>query len=135
MPQTLTLTGVVLFLAGLLTGFAIPAFKSSRIGLSAHLAGVQSGTFLIAMGLLWPHLALSGAMSAALGHGLWISLYGLFASLALAAGFGAGRGLPIAGGGIATSQGRETIVSAALIASSLALLLIVAALLLTWHWQ
>ena len=50
---------VLLFLAGLLTGFAIPFFRSSRIGLSAHLTGVQSCTFLIAFGLMWPRLSLA----------------------------------------------------------------------------
>jgi hydroxylaminobenzene mutase len=40
---------MLLFLAGLLTGLAIPVCRSPRLGLSAHLTGVQSGTFLLAL--------------------------------------------------------------------------------------
>ncbi len=92
----LSFAGLLLFLLGLLTGFAIPATRSPRLGLSAHLTGVQSGTFLIAAGLLWPHVHLA-AWSMVVGHALWLSLYALWLSLVLAAAFGAGHGLPIAG--------------------------------------
>src|SRR5690242_21800078 len=98
LSSTLCFTGVLLFALGLLTGFAIPAFRASRLGLSAHLTGVQSGTFLIAAGLLWPKLVL-GFWSVPLAHALWISLYAIWLSLVLAATFGAGQGLPIAGQG------------------------------------
>lgn len=49
---TLCFAGLLLFMLGLLNGFAIPRLQSPRLGLSAHLAAVQSGTFLIAIGLL-----------------------------------------------------------------------------------
>ncbi len=99
MESTLAFTGVLLFFLGLLTGFVIPVAKSPRIGLSAHLTGVQSGTFLIAAGLLWPKLAL-GSWGTVVGHLLWISLYAIWLSLVLGAVWGAGRGLAIAGQGI-----------------------------------
>ena len=89
--SVLCFAGVLLFLFGLLTGFVIPSFRSPRIGLSAHLTGVQSGTFLIAFGLLWPKLMLWPAWSTVIGHAMWISLYVIYASLVLAAAFGAGR--------------------------------------------
>lgn len=133
--SVLSFAGVLLFFAGLLVGFAIPAFRSPRIGLSAHQAGVQSGTFLVAMGALWPHLALASTLSAAAGDALWISLYAVFVSLVLAAAFGAGRLLPIAGGGIKTTPGREIAVSMLLIGGSLGCVAAVAALLLAWRWQ
>jgi hydroxylaminobenzene mutase len=133
--SVLSFTGVLLFFAGLVAGFAVPAWRSPRIGLSAHLAGVQSGTFLVAMGILWPHLVLAPVLSTALGHALWTSLYALFASLVLAAAFGAGRGLPIAGGGVTTTPGRQLMVSALLIGGSLVSAGAVATLLLAWHWQ
>lgn len=133
--SVLSFTGVLLFFAGLVAGFAVPACRSPRIGLSAHLAGVQSGTFLVAMGILWPHLALAPALSAAVGDALWISLYALFASLVLAAAFGAGRGLPIAGGGFTTTAGRQLAVSVLLIGGSLGTVAAVATLLLAWRWQ
>ena len=85
--QMLCFTGVLLFLLGLLTGFGIPRFRSSRLGLSAHLTGVQSGTFLLALGLLWPRLALATIWSGVLANGTWVSLYLVWLSLLLAALF------------------------------------------------
>lgn len=128
----LAFTGVLLFLLGLLNGFAIPALKSPRLGLSAHLTGVQSGTFLIAVGLLWPHIGLSGAWDAPLAEGLWISLYATWLSLLLAGLWGAGRGLPIAGGGATTTKGKQLVVSVLLIGGSLGTLAAVAGVLAGW---
>jgi hydroxylaminobenzene mutase len=133
MSSLLCFSGVLLFVLGLFTGLAIPVFRSPRIGLSAHLTGVQSGTFLIASGLLWPRLAL-GAWSAAVGHGLWLSLYAIWLSLVLAAMFGAGRLLPIAGGGISAARPKELVVSVLMGGGSLCLLVASAAVLIDWRW-
>ena len=133
--STLCFAGVLLFLLGLATGFAIPAFRSSRIGLSAHLTGVQSGTFLIALGLMWPKIALWPSMSNLIGHAIWISLYMIYGSLVLAAAFGAGRDLPIAGGGISSTRAKQVTVTALMGSGSLAVLAAVAAVLIGWHWQ
>ena len=133
MDSLLCFVGVLLFLLGLLTGFAIPAARSPRLGLSAHLTGVQSGTFLIAMGLLWPHLDLGG-WSDVIAHALWLSLYALWISLVLAAVFGAGHGLPIAGQGITTTRGRQVVVSTLLIGGSIVSAVAVAAILVTWSF-
>jgi len=135
LSSTLCYTGVLLFALGLATGFAIPAFRSSRIGLSAHLTGVQSGTFLIALGLMWPKIALWPSMSNLIGHAIWISLYMIYGSLVLAAAFGAGRDLPIAGGGISTTRAKQVTVTALMGSGSLAVLAAVAAVLIGWHWQ
>ena len=59
LSSTLCFMGALLFMLGLLTGFGIPRFRSPRIGLSAHLAAIESGLGLIAFGLLLPHLAIS----------------------------------------------------------------------------
>ena len=106
-PATLSFSGMLLFLLALLNGFAIPRMRSPRLGLSAHLAGLQSGVFLIATGLLWPRLSLAEPWGVLLGHTLWISLYAVWLSLVLAGAFGAGRGLPLAGQGVTTSRGRR----------------------------
>lgn len=135
LSSTLCFAGVLLFLLGLATGFAIPAFRSSRIGLSAHLTGVQSGTFLIALGLMWPKIALWPSMSNLIGHAIWISLYMIYGSLVLAAAFGAGRDLPIAGGGISSTRAKQVTVTALMGSGSLAVLAAVAAVLIGWHWQ
>ena len=56
-------------------------------------------------------------------------------SLLLAAVFGAGRGLPIAGQGITTTAARQTAVTVLLAVGSLGIVAAMAALLLTWRWQ
>src|SRR5215472_6727437 len=78
LADLLCFAGVLLFLLGLLTGFAIPALRSPRIGLSAHVASVQSGVALVAFGLVGPRLALPPGWAAAIAHGLWSSLYVLW---------------------------------------------------------
>jgi hydroxylaminobenzene mutase len=133
--MSLCFTGMLLFLLGLMNGLAIPRLRSPRLGLSAHLTGVQSGTFLIAAGLLWPHLAIAAPWDAVLGHALWVSLYAIWLSLLMAGLFGAGRGLPIAGGGITTTPGRQTLVTAILASGSLACLAAVAGVLFLWRWS
>lgn len=45
--------GIVLFLLGLLTGFAEQQFYNPRMRLAAHLDGAMNGTFLIAWGAVW----------------------------------------------------------------------------------
>jgi (hydroxyamino)benzene mutase len=98
----LAAAGMVLFLLGLINGLIIGFGRSPRLLLSAHLTGVQSGTFLIAVGLLWPHIAMPVIWAGWLSVTLTMSLFGLWLALLLAGLVGAGRGLPIAGGGIET---------------------------------
>src|SRR5690348_7380886 len=111
----LCFTGFALFFLGLVNGFLIPVGRSPRIGLSGHLAGVQSGTFLIAAGLAWPMMHLWPSLNLAVAHVLWVSLYAVWVSLFLGGLFGAGRGLPIAGGGITTTPAKQMTVSVLLI--------------------
>jgi (hydroxyamino)benzene mutase len=113
--QPLALAGMILFLLGLLNGFAIPLGRSPRLGLSAHLTAVQSGTFLIAVALLWPHIGIPAAFGVMVGNLLWVSLYALWLALLLAGLFGAGHRLPIAGSGIEAKPAAQTIVSALLV--------------------
>jgi hydroxylaminobenzene mutase len=133
-PATLCFTGMLLFLLGLLNGLAIPRLRSPRLGLSAHLTGVQSGVFLIATGLLWPKLDLASPWSAVLGQSLWISLYMIWLSLLLAGAFGAGRGLPLAGQGVTASRGRQALVTLLLSVGSLGCLLAVGGLIIAGRW-
>jgi hydroxylaminobenzene mutase len=132
-PQfVLCFSGFVLFFLGLVNGFLIPAGRSPRIGLSGHLAAVQSGTFLIAAGLVWPMMRLWPAFSAPIAHVLWISLYAVWLSLLLGGLFGAGRGLPIAGQGITTTPARQLVVSVLLIGGSLGTFAATTAALIGW---
>src|SRR5262245_46541747 len=94
--------GVLLLALGLVTGFAVPFVTTPRIGLSAHLAGVQSGMLLVILGLLWPRLAFAPAAEAAARWLALGSLYATWLGILIAATFGATRTLPIAGAGSAS---------------------------------
>ena len=133
--QVLCFAGLALFMLGLLNGLAIPRMRSPRLGLSAHLTGVQAGTFLIAVGVMWPRLSLAQAWSDVLANGLWVSMVLIWVSLLLAGVFGAGHGLAIAGQGMTTTPGRQRLVSVLLIAGSLGCLVAVAAMLALWRWR
>jgi hydroxylaminobenzene mutase len=133
--QVLCFVGLALFMLGLLNGLAIPRMRSPRLGLSAHLTGVQAGTFLIAVGLMWPRLSLSQPWSDALANGLWVSMILIWVSLLLAGVFGAGQGLAIAGQGMTTTSGRQRLVSVLLVAGSLGCLVAIAAMLALWRWR
>jgi hydroxylaminobenzene mutase len=90
---------------------------------------------MVAAGLLWPHLNLWPSWNAVIGHSLWISLYAIWLSLLLAAAFGAGRGLPIAGQGITTTPAKQYLVTAMMAAGSLVLTATVVAMLVGWSWR
>jgi len=129
-PRFLVALGASLFLLGLLTGVVVPALRSSRIGLSAHLEGVMNGTFLMVVGAIWHHVNLSHSLTRVC---FWLLLYGTFAnwlSVTLAAVFGAGRMMPIAGGGMTAQPWQEFIVGAGLISLSIAM--VVGCGLLVW---
>lgn len=83
--RTLCKAGLYLFVAGLALGFVLKLFPNPRAALSAHLNAVQSGTSLIALGLLWPKLAVWPRIRGALTHAIWIAFVGLEAGLVLAA--------------------------------------------------
>jgi hydroxylaminobenzene mutase len=101
--RQLCLSGFVLFALGLASGFLVPAVALPRVGLSAHLAGVQSGMLLVILGLVWPHLSLAGGAERA-ARGLAIaSLYATWLGIQLAAAFGATGAMPLASGGAASS--------------------------------
>ena len=132
--STLCFTGAALFLLGLLTGFGIPTFRSPRIGLSAHLAAIESGLGLIAFGLLLPHLAISSGWVGAIGHSLWISLYLQWVGLLFAAVYGTGKIFPIAGAGLAAKVWQENTARILISIGSLGSAGAVLALLSQWHW-
>lgn len=109
----LLILGTGLFLLGLLTGLALPVFRNPRMGLSAHLVGVQHGMVLWILGLILPGLApVSPALHGLMVWSLVIGLYGLWLSMLLAAIWGASQALPMAGAGHSASAGRERVVAA-----------------------
>ena len=132
--STLCFMGTLLFTLGLLTGFGIPSFTSPRIGLSAHLAAIESGLGLVAFGLLLPHLAISAGWARGIGHALWISLYILWAGLLFAAAYGTGKALPIAGAGLAATEWQENTARVLIAIGSLGSASAAIALLAQWRW-
>ena len=131
----LAFTGILLFLLGLVSGFAIPMLRSPRIGLSAHVAAIQSGLALIAVAWLGGRLTLPDTWAAVIAHTLWVSLYVLWIGLLFAGAYGTGRTLPLAGAGLRAKPWQETtalvLIGAASVGSAAAL----AALLWQWSWR
>nr|AAP32757.1 unknown [uncultured bacterium] len=125
----LLVNGMSLFILGLVNGLVIPLFKNKRMGLSAHLAGVQSGMVLLLFGFLWTHLSLPAIL---LSASYWLSLYSMYAiwlALLLAAIWGSSRSTPIAGAGFQASKRQEQIVQLLLVSGSLAIIAASGALL------
>ena len=84
--NALLIAGTLLFLIGLLNGYVVQLVSVPRIGLSAHLAGVQNALVLWAFGLMWTHVGLGGLREK---FAAWSAIYGMYAiwlGLFLAAG-------------------------------------------------
>ena len=93
MQTLLFSTGLILFLLGLFTGFAVPAMRNPRMGVASHMEAHMNGLFLIVLGLLWPYVNLSQTWEtvtvALLIYGTWTNW---FATL-LSGIWGAGGGM------------------------------------------
>ena len=129
-PQQLLIYGTVLFLVSLLIGFAMPVLANPRMGVSAHVAGLQSGMILWVMGLMWQRLDLPASAERLLEILAVAGLYAIFVSLFLAALWGTSRATPIAGAGHQASRLREIVVTVVLTSGSVASA--VSATLLLW---
>jgi len=79
MQTLLFSSGLILFLLGLFTGFAVPAMKNPRMGLASHMEAHMNGLFLIVLGLLWPYVNLSQTWEtvtvALLIYGTWANWF------------------------------------------------------------
>jgi hydroxylaminobenzene mutase len=114
--------GLALFLLGLLTGFAIPMLKNSRMALSSHLEAVLNGMFLVLVGLIWPHVDVSNGWGVAAVGLIVYAAYANWVASLLAAVWGAGRNLaPIAAGEHEASAVKERVVSYLLVSLSLSI--------------
>ena len=115
--------GILLFLLGLLTGLAVSQTANPRMALASHIEAVMNGTFLIALGLVWPRLVLSPRQ---LAIAFWLVIYGTFANWAatlLAALWGAGNEMmPQAAQGRTGTQMQEMLINALLITLALAMI-------------
>src|ERR1700757_885539 len=122
MQAVLFMLGLILFLVGLLTGFAVPALKNPRMALSSNLEAVLNGMFLVLLGLLWPHINLPNAWAVAAVVLIVYSAYANWMTALLAGAWGAGRKLaPIATGDHQASAVKERVVSFLLVSLSLSI--------------
>lgn len=97
MDRSIIRHGFVLILLALLAGFAVPAMKVPRLGLSAHVIGLISGLLLIAVGLVWQRLRLSDKIKNVL-YWMWLVVaYGNWLGTLIAAIAGGSQLMPIAG--------------------------------------
>lgn len=119
-PQQFLISGTVLFLLSLLSGFAMPFLANPRMGVSAHVAGLESGMALWVLGLMWQRIALPAGAERTAQIVAVAGLYAIFISLFLAALWGTSRATPIAGAGHQASPLRETVVAVLLTSGSLA---------------
>jgi len=83
--RVLGVAGLVLFLLALLQGFFIPLFGNVDAAKAAHATALGSGTFLIAVGLLWPKLAFGVRAASLWGAALATSLYSIAIGLTIGA--------------------------------------------------
>ena len=117
--------GVLLFLLGLITGFAIPAMQNPRMGLSSHLEGVQNGMLLILFGIIWTRLHLSNRT---LTWGYFLALFGTYTNWGttfLAGIWGAGSEMmPIAGGDFYGVAWQEMVIKFGLLSLSIAMVIV-----------
>jgi len=113
--------GVSLFLLGLFNGLLVHFTTVPRVtiaapaqALAAHLVALMSGTFLIAVGLLWPRLRLSRMASL---FGVALALYSFYAGWAfnlLAGIWGAPSVLPLSAAAAHGSALQESLIGTGL---------------------
>lgn len=128
--RTLIRHGFVLFLLGLLSGFAEQKFVNPRMGLAAHLEGVMLGTFVIVLGAVWQEVNLSPKLKVA---AYWLTLYSAYfnwATTVLAAVLGSAALSPITGAGHSAPPGQETLIT--VLFMSVGLTTMAATLLVLW---
>ena len=104
--------GVALFLFTSFEGLAVPHFAVPNLGRSVHTLSVFSGVLLLTLGLLWPQLKLSAAMSRV---AFWFLIYSDFATMVafmMAGIWGAGNSImPLAAGAAHGSDLQEAAIS------------------------
>lgn len=115
--------GMLLFLLGLVTGLFVQNFNNPRMGLAAHLEGLMNGTFLLALGAVWPHARLSPRIS---GVAFGAALYGAYANwffTTFAAIVGTAAMTPLASGAHQGHPWQELLVTCGLGSVALSMLL------------
>jgi hydroxylaminobenzene mutase len=128
--RRLLILGAILFLLGLLTGFVPGELANPRMGLASHLEGVMNGMFLIALGAAWSHVRLGRRAETIAFWSLAFGTSANWLTTLLAAIWGTGRMTPLAAPGLKGLPWQEAVVSAGLIALSVAMVVGTALVLL-----
>jgi hydroxylaminobenzene mutase len=89
--QRLLQLGIILLLYASVEGFAIPFFRSQRIGLSTHSLGALQAVLLLALGLVWPRLNLGPTAARIAFVCLVYSALAILAAYTIAAAWGVGN--------------------------------------------
>jgi len=110
--------GVALFLFVTLQGLVIQNFAVPNLGRAAHTLSLSTGLVLVALGIVWPRLAL-GATTTRVAF--WFLVYSLLATIVaflLAAMWGAGNTvLPLAAGAAHGTALQENIIATVLVST------------------
>jgi (hydroxyamino)benzene mutase len=114
--------GMVLLLAGLLMGTVVQAVANPRMALSAHTGTVMNGILVLALGALWPRLALASRAESVAYWGLVGGSYVGSGALFLAGVFGTSRSTPLHGAGHAGTPWQEALVEGGLMVGAVGLL-------------
>jgi len=117
--RQLKLTGMFLFLLGLVSGLMMTLLKNPRMGLAAHLEGVMNGMFLVVAGIIWEEITLSVRLKKWCSFSL---LYGCFANwffTLLSAIWGTSKMTPVAGAGFSGATLPENLVAAGFVSVAL----------------
>jgi (hydroxyamino)benzene mutase len=120
MNRNLVRLGFILFFLSLVTGLISPNLKSPRLGLSAHLVAVMSGTILTVLGLIYNSLKLGAAAKSIMFWSWTAATYGNWLATFLSAIWGTSGLTPIAGAGSSGTQIQEGAVLILLIIVSFA---------------
>ena len=125
--------GFVLIFLALMTGFGMPFFVNTRLGLASHIVGITGGLVLIALGALAGSFVL-GKRSAAVMMATWVyAAYANWLACLIGAITGASRLTPIAGAGTSADALSEGVVSFLL--QSLAVAALVGTALAVWGFR
>ena len=122
--------GMLLFLAGLITGLLEQRFTNVRMGLSAHLEGVMNGILLLALGAAWNEVRLPHSLRVT---AYCTALYGTYVNwlvTSIAAAFGTAANSPITSAGHSGQQWQESVVAMGFL--SVAITITAASLLVLW---
>jgi hydroxylaminobenzene mutase len=122
--------GAGLFLIGLLQGMVVPLFENPRMGLSGHLAAVQSGMALMVFALVTALSRWSAKLKARVSAGLIAGLYLIWIGITIAALTGASGVLPHAGQGYRAAPQIEFAVAGLILAGSILSIVTVLVLLI-----